>query len=170
MQLFISYARVDRQSVDHLYETLEKAGHIVWIDKEISGGDHWWQVILEAIEACDVFVFALSPQSSASIYCQAELRYAMTLNKPILPVMIDRASLPFEELRRTHYINATTGLDDSNVILQLTRNLFRLHERIDAGEFPRPNPMPARPDVPSGGNRRSSIGAFCCCLRRLPNR
>lgn len=90
MRFFISYARVNREQVDQLVEILDRSGHDVWIDKEIAGGDDWWQLILDEIEQADVFVFVLSARSSSSMYCQTELRYALDLKKPILPVMIER--------------------------------------------------------------------------------
>jgi len=67
MKIFISYARVNQARVEELESLLTRAGHDAWFDQEISGGEDWWQRIVESIKACDVFVFALSPASTSSL-------------------------------------------------------------------------------------------------------
>lgn len=147
MRLFISYAHADNRKVERLAEILERSGHEVWFDRAIAGGDDWWQSILGNIEASDVFIFALTPQSTASEACRAEYQYALDLNKPILPVMLAEAELPVGRLQQTQYVAAKT-LSNQDTILEISRALFRLSERINAGAYLKPDPAPPRPKFP----------------------
>ena len=88
MGVFVSCASRDRALVEPLLKALRRARHAVWIDEELTGGEAWWRTILEQIRACDVFIVALSKNMLESKACQAELRYAQDLGKPILPVQI----------------------------------------------------------------------------------
>ncbi len=147
MRLFISYAHADSRKVERLAEILERSGHEVWFDRAIAGGDDWWQSILGNIEASDVFIFALTPQSTASDACKAEYQYALDLNKPILPVMLAEAELPVGRLQETQFVTAKT-LSNQDTILEISRALFRLSERINAGSYPKPVPTPSHPKFP----------------------
>jgi TIR domain len=148
MRLFISYARANRAKVEELQQVLEKAGHEAWFDEDITAGEDWWNMILNSIERCEVFVFALSPQSTNSDACRAEFQYAIDLNRPIFPVMLAESELPVGKLRETQYVDATRGLTKNEVILDLSRSLLRLQERITKGEYQAPNPLPPRPAFP----------------------
>ncbi len=94
MKLFISYSRQDSVLVYKLAEDLTR--HDVWIDREqIVGSQKWWtESICVGIENCECFVPIFSVPAVASIYCQAELEYALSLGKPILPVMIQSCTYP----------------------------------------------------------------------------
>jgi len=87
-RVFISYKREDRPRVKDLAENLEEVGLQVWYDKSIRVGDHWWDTILEQIEQCDVFVFAISQLALRSIPCQREREYAAALGKPFLLIQV----------------------------------------------------------------------------------
>lgn len=147
MRLFISYAHADSKKVVQLAEILETAGHDVWFDSALAGGENWWRSILANIEQADVFIFALTPQSTASAACRAEYQYALDINKPILPIMLAEAELPVGRLQETQFVAAKT-LRGQDTALQIARALFHLSERIAAGDYPKPQPMPARPAFP----------------------
>jgi WD40 repeat protein len=148
LNIFISYARLNKNWIIDLQKILSDAGHNAWFDQEITGGDYWWDTILDSIERCDVFVFALSPDSTASIACSAEFQYALTLNKPILPIMYKEAELPIGSLREMQYVDATDGLRKDKTLLAISRALFKINEKIQDDDFPSPNPKPKRPAFP----------------------
>jgi TPR repeat protein len=85
---FLSYARVNRESIPPLVQDLEALGLRVWCDNELTGGQVWWDRVLAEIRSCDCFVFALSPESLESVPCKCEYEYAASLHKSILPVLI----------------------------------------------------------------------------------
>jgi hypothetical protein len=87
VHLFISYNNEDVAVVRTLAADLASLSHQVWFDKELTGGQAWWDLILAEIRRCDVFVFALSPASLESYPCRLEREYASALGKPILPVL-----------------------------------------------------------------------------------
>ena len=82
MRTFISYARQDQAAVEALNADLERARVHVWMDEELTGGESWWDTILEQIRSCDLYIFALSPNSLRSRACKAELEYALAPNRP----------------------------------------------------------------------------------------
>ena len=82
MRTFISYARQDQAAVEALNADLERARVHVWMDEELTGGESWWDTILEQIRSCDLYIFALSPNSLRSRACKAELEYAISAKSP----------------------------------------------------------------------------------------
>jgi len=89
MKLFISSSRDDSAWTYEFWRTLrEETSHHIWIDQRIVPASDWWRSILDEIEHCDCFMMVMSPKSVESIYCLAELNYAVALNKPILPLML----------------------------------------------------------------------------------
>ncbi|MBS9532715.1 sensor domain-containing protein [Mycobacterium sp. M1] len=141
--LFVSYASHDRPRLDNLLHALRDAGHRVWLDEELGGGDAWWHAILANIRACEVFVVALSNNSLMSKPCQAELRYARALRRPILPVQIG----PVDSVRVTP-LAATQILDYRNPSPAADSRLAAAlrHQQVRAD--PLPAPLPAEPEVP----------------------
>jgi hypothetical protein len=62
--VFVSYSSRDKDAVKSLTQDLQDADEQVWLDERLAGGDAWWRAILEQIRGCDVFIFALSQNSS----------------------------------------------------------------------------------------------------------
>jgi tetratricopeptide (TPR) repeat protein len=60
----------------------------VWVDLEnIPVSADWWAEIADGIEACNTFVFVLTPESIESVICQLELAHALESGKRIIPVL-----------------------------------------------------------------------------------
>lgn len=94
-ELFISYAKSDRTHALDLASELREHGFSVWIDQaSIGGAKNWATEIVEAIDACSTFVCLLSPHSLASHNVAKELHLASEKQKHILPVLIERVTLP----------------------------------------------------------------------------
>ena len=119
MSIFISYARKDRAAAETLRHDLERARRSVWLDDELTGGQAWWETILGQIRSCELFVFALSPDSLRSKACQSELRYAIELKRPLLPVMVRAVSVQLAPaaIADTQIIDYTERTADSAVAL-----------------------------------------------------
>lgn len=136
-RIFISYSRADRQFIDQFIPLIRRVygNDSVWFDDDIHGGVDWWQMILNEIEKCDIFVYLISNESLESPYCQAELREALRLKKQILPVIVRRLNPAYPGkieddlavvLRRTHYVDMSGGFRDANTIASLYAALTRL--------------------------------------------
>ena len=107
-QVFISYSRVDAEFVAVFIRRLQRAfpDLKIWHDQAphgLIGGGNWWNDILTAIAASDVFVYILSNESVNSLYCQAEFTEARRLQKRIITVQArDRTELT-DDLDDIHY-------------------------------------------------------------------
>ncbi len=148
MKLFISYSRDDKQYVYELADRLRDDGnHAVWIDKAaLVGGDSWWETILKGIEDCECVIVILTPRALGSIYCDAELRYAQALNKPILPLMLKPVEIP-------DHLSTIQAENVSDISLERTygkseRALGQIELRRERGHYPAPQTRPTRPTVP----------------------
>lgn len=96
-RLFLSYARRDRADLDRLAGALRLLRHEPWFDESLSGGQSWWDEILDQIRTCAALLTLVSPDMLRSHACLAEVDYAIRLGKPVLPVAIrpvDLALLP----------------------------------------------------------------------------
>jgi TolB-like protein/tetratricopeptide (TPR) repeat protein len=94
-EVFVSYARVNRERVLQLVERMRSAGVGVWIDEGgIHGASLWGQEIVDAIESSKVMVLMLSDASITSDNVVKELSIASEDKKPILPVYLHQAVIP----------------------------------------------------------------------------
>ena len=89
-QLFISYARENKPDVEALVRDLDALGCQTWVDSSLRGGQSWWEEILRRIADCDVFLVIVSRHMLNSVACKRELKWALKLNKPVLPVAVER--------------------------------------------------------------------------------
>ena len=157
MKVFISYGRENMPQAGVLAADVADLGHEVWLDRELTGGQAWWDQILMRIRGCDAFVFALSPESLESPACEREWRYADKLGKSVLPVLVagDISSdvLP-PHLAEIQYINYRQS--DKQAVIQLMKALGALPRAL-----PLPDPLPNPPDVPLSylGGLREQIRA-----------
>jgi hypothetical protein len=150
MKLFISYSRDDKAWVyDFAQKLKDDPEYEVWIDRRLVGADQWWESILEAVEWCDCFIVVLSPKCVASIFCAAELDYALALNKPILPLVLKDCNIPASILsRQIQYEDLSNTATVDNALIRCERALNRVQRRLDQGRYLPPSSAPDRPPVP----------------------
>ncbi len=97
--IFISYAKDDRATIDALSEDLEKLGYSHWYDAGLLPGHSWRQRIRSEIEKAAVIVVLWSPHSVNSKFVLDEVDKAGKLEKPVIPLRMkgfDTANLPLE--------------------------------------------------------------------------
>lgn len=109
MKLFVSYARVDKSYCNQIVELLDM--HDVWFDRRVHAGQLWWDEILRRLDWCDGMIYLLSPDSTASMYCQKELDILLRLGKPIFPIMIRHNTPVPEAIAHIQYVDLSEGLD-----------------------------------------------------------
>lgn len=143
-KVFVSYSRTNLDVVTQLIQDLQAVGVQAWHDQTLTGGQRWWDNILANIRECDIFVFALSPESWASEACRSELAYVQHLSKSILPVLVaDGINLnllppPLNEIQVTDYRRC-----DKEAAFALVKSINT------APSSPAlPDPLPAPPPVP----------------------
>jgi hypothetical protein len=107
-QIFISYSRKDTGFARKLAGDLEKAGYDVWWDlTDLRGGDDWPRVIPKAIESSQFVIVVLSPNSIVSDWVEKEYTQALSLRKKIIPILLERADIPFS-LNTINYVDFTS--------------------------------------------------------------
>ncbi len=143
-QVFVSYSRNNLDIVTQLIQDLQAVGVNTWHDQTLTGGQRWWDNILSNIRGCDIFIFALSPESWDSEACRSELGYVVQLGKTILPVLVaDGINLnllppPLNEIQVTDYRRR-----DKEAAFALVKSI---NTALPAP--PLPDPLPTSPHVP----------------------
>ena len=143
-RIFVSYSRENQGVVRRLVEDIEALGHTAWFDEELSGGQVWWDEVLNQIRTSDVFVLAVSPATISSTACKREYGYADAVGKPVLPVVVTEGVstnlLPpaLSKVQLVPYLR-----QDRGEALRLARALSSLPQA-----RPLPDPLPPPPDVP----------------------
>jgi hypothetical protein len=137
-RIFLSYQREDHAKAAQLRDQLRLLNHEVWIDQEsLRAGQKWWKQILHSLREVDVVILAISPGYVESEACRAEWRYALDINRVVIPVEVvgvDPNRLPNEIAE-----------------LELVREGWfgKLVAAIDGSPAPSlPDPLPADPAPP----------------------
>ena len=87
--VMISYNTASRELCLKVKEKLEAAGHKVWIDvNDIHGSS--LNAMAEAFEKSYVVLICITEKYRQSVNCQAEAQYAFKLNKPIIPLIMQK--------------------------------------------------------------------------------
>ncbi len=99
-RVFISYKRVDKAKVLKLKDTIEAAiGEECWIDLDgIECGDVYKDMIINAINSCEVFLFMYSKAHSTIVdfehdWTVRELSFAESKKKRIVFINIDGSAI-----------------------------------------------------------------------------
>lgn len=143
VKVFVSYARDDKPAADRIVGLLTDIDHQPWADERLSGGQHWWNVILRTIQEADVMIVILSPASLASQACRLERDYAARLGKNLLPIKIAPISvsaLP-ADLSSIQLVDFTTQTGGE------TAALVRALNRLPPAR-PLPRLLPPPPETP----------------------
>ena len=137
MKIFVSYARVDKPYCIRIIETLH--AHEVWYDQRLYAGQDWWKEILRRLDWCEVFVYLLSPDSIASLYCRRELEIARRLKRHIIPVLINGETVLPDKMKNWQYVDLSQNLTVENVTKFLNSIL---HAERKQGRLPANNRGP----------------------------
>lgn len=95
-KIFISYSRIDYPSVFKIKEEIEKVigKGTCWIDLTgIESDRQFIDVIIDAIDHADIFLFMYSKHSDQSEWTRKEIEYANSENKRIVFVRMDNTQL-----------------------------------------------------------------------------
>jgi hypothetical protein len=92
-RVFVSYAREDQPAVRPLAEGLVEAGHEVWWDAELRGGDRFRDAIEQQLQGADAVLVVWSERARQSRFVMDEAEAGVRGGK-LLPIRIDAARLP----------------------------------------------------------------------------
>ncbi len=115
--IFISYARTDRTRIEELGQMLSDAGYSVWWDRQIVGGEDFYEAIERELAAARLVVVAWSAESAKSRWVKDEAGVAAEAGK-IIALSIDGSQPPIG-FKQFHAIDATE--DDETVRDELVR-------------------------------------------------
>lgn len=148
--IFVSYRRSDREFVAQLVQRLEQAGVKTWYDAQIEGGADWRDEIVDALSQSSLLVVVFSEDSNNSKQLKKELAVADTLEKPIVPVLIEdtkpRGGYLYELADRNWlqaFPNPTDKLD------KLVAQLLALVGKTETETAPPAAAQPAAPPPPA---------------------
>jgi tetratricopeptide (TPR) repeat protein len=91
--VFLSYARQDAARVRPIVAALEDAGHAVWWDERIPGGDQFADAIERALESADIVVVLWSSTSVRSAWVRDEAATARDSGR-LIPATLDGTQPP----------------------------------------------------------------------------
>ncbi len=128
---FVCYAREDATFVHTLAANLEARGIPTWLDTKIPPGADWDRAIDERLRSCARFLIVLSPAAVASTEVRGELRAALNLRKPIVPVLYQPCEIP-RQLQNLQYVDLTAAGDRDTSAETIAATLASL-PRDDAG-------------------------------------
>lgn len=142
MKLFISYARLNMTTAEALVRDLHALGHQAFYDQDLTGGQRWWDTLLDQIQAADVFVPVLSDEYRESQACRVEAEWADSLHVSFLPVFTDEQLPGMYDpiIAEANWV----GYDqvDRGALAELARGVSSVTKRTP------PEPLPARPAIP----------------------
>ncbi len=125
-KVFVSYSRRDRQRIAQLHELLARNKNVtVFRDTDdILPAEEWKPRLEHLIRAADSILFALSPNSAESEECRWEVELAESLNKRIIPVVLEdvKEGAP-AALSKLNYIFLTPDHDPDEAIDKISATI-----------------------------------------------
>ncbi|MFO0718070.1 MAG: toll/interleukin-1 receptor domain-containing protein [Nitrospira sp.] len=91
--VFVSYKRDDIALMAPILGALSEMGYKIWYDRGIPGGAEWDSVIEARITNSRLLLLCVSQKSIRSKYVRREVKFADSLNKPVLAVMLEDTQL-----------------------------------------------------------------------------
>lgn len=113
IRIFPSYSHRDQQQVKQVLDHLVTRGYQVWNPVEgLTVGSDWATEIDEQIRDASVILVFISSDFTGSSYAAHELSRGLSLNKPIVPIMLG-SSQPPAGLEHIQYLRIDDLHDDS---------------------------------------------------------
>lgn len=161
-QIFISYAREDRQHAERLARALAGRGWSVWWDRTIPAGRSYDEVIEEALHQAGCVLVLWSASSVKSQWVSAEAQEGADRNI-LVPVLIEdgvKIPLGFRRLQAAALVGWQGSPEDPS-FQQLTGDVGRLLGNTPQNEGLRPSPrppaVPSPPPPPSPDSRNTKV-------------
>ena len=157
IQIFLSYARVDGLDAGtQLRAELTAMGFQVWRDlEEMQGGLAWKEQLRGALRQVEAVLLLLTPGAVASRTVEWEWENALTLDKRVIPLLIQPCDVP-AELKRLHYHDLSDPATYTLGLAKLGRDLLRIAAAKPAEQAP----APATPRYVVGTAVSSTIGDY----------
>lgn len=130
MHIFLSYPHRNINKAKQLKDLLFKGGYTVWMDGQLRTGQAWHDQLEAEIRQADAIALALTSNWIDSPYCQWEFITAIENGKKIIPVLLEKISLP-DRISQYQYADFTSGFTDDAKIQKFLDDLLKLAVTID---------------------------------------
>ncbi|MBT3638594.1 MAG: SUMF1/EgtB/PvdO family nonheme iron enzyme [Opitutae bacterium] len=90
---FVSYAHADKVLVYNAMRHFHEANLNLWYDDGIPPAEEWQNEIAQKIMGSDMFAVFLSPSACSSSHVNREIQFALSENKPMLPIFLEDITL-----------------------------------------------------------------------------
>jgi len=154
--IFIGYARRNRDTIEKLASTLEAAGYSVWWDRNIIGGSEFSRDIERELDAAKVAIIAWSDDASDSPWVKDEAAFARDQGK-LLPVSLDSGIPPmgFRQYQAVDF-SSWNGKPRHTAMEDLLRAVKALLEASEPPSLAQPTAAPPKRRV----RLLQGVGAF----------
>lgn len=123
MTVFLSHAKEDEQTAAKVENLLRLDGCQTWrFQRDMVGAKPWNPQLPSNIEKCEIFLFCISQFSQTSKICQKELQHAALLQKPIVPVKVQRDMNVPLPLNDHQWVEFDDSQDAAVKLMQAVRN------------------------------------------------
>ena len=92
--IFVSYAHKDSPTVFRIIEKLSARGYRIWYDEGIEPGSEWPEYIANHLIGAEMVLSFLTPNAVQSVNCRREVNFALSKNKPVLAIYMDKFEIP----------------------------------------------------------------------------
>jgi TolB-like protein/tetratricopeptide (TPR) repeat protein len=158
--LFLSYAREDTAKLRPLATALERAGHSVWWDQHIPGGDEYSDAIERALDSAEAVIVAWTRASVRSAWVRDEAASGRDHGR-LIPVTFDGCEPPigFRQYQ-TIDLSRWNGRPNAKSIEQLTKAIEAKGSTSEIGDRAPPSASVSKPiGRASLFSRSSMVGA-----------
>ena len=137
-QVFISYAREDRDTAAQLAAALTDREWQVWWDRELVAGEQFDEEIEQQLELASAVVVLWSKSSVGSVWVKGEATVAADRHV-LVPVQVEPAKVPLR-FRGLHTVELTnwTGAAEDSRLEEIQRALVRARGKARHGAASRP--------------------------------
>jgi hypothetical protein len=130
-QIFISYAREDKEFVDELKKQLEPHSYATWIDSEdIRAGKNWRNEIDKGINDPNLVLLVMTPEAERSKYVAYECTYARGAGKNVIPILLENTEMDLPCLKDTQYVDFREIHDWNKLLTEISAEKNELSLRI----------------------------------------
>lgn len=124
--VFVSHSSRESWIAGQMAKEVRALGAEPWVDvNDISGGDDFYEKIMEAIRGCTEAIVLISPSSVNSRWVSFEIGAVAVQNKRVTPVLNNVTAGEMEPLRRVNAID----LNDFDDYLRQLKERIRQHGR-----------------------------------------
>jgi formylglycine-generating enzyme required for sulfatase activity len=153
--IFIAYSKQDELFATRLAKSLTDCGASVFIAVKgsIPAGASWEDTIQNELDLCQIMLLIVTPDSMQSKNVRTEWRYFFDKDKPIIPIILERAEVSFQ-IRPIQYIDFEK-FDYDEAFEQLYSELHR--KKITLSNLAPTTPLvtiPKQKPLPPQGRRK----------------